>query len=155
MTAAAKALPSADRELVITRIFDAPPSLVFKLWTQPEHLVRWWGPKGFTTHFCTMDVRPGGAWRIGMRSPAGKDEWQRGVFREIVAPERLVFTYAFEDATGRLGHQTLVTATFSDHAGKTKLTLRQAVFETVLVRDDHIRGWTEALDRLAACAVQA
>src|SRR5712692_7136395 len=102
-----------ERELVITRVFDAPRSLVFKAWTEPDRAVRWWGPQGFTTISCEMDVRPGGAWRICMRSPNGSDEWQQGVYREIVEPERLVFTYAFEDASGKPGHETLVTVTFA------------------------------------------
>jgi uncharacterized protein YndB with AHSA1/START domain len=140
---------SAERVLVITRIFDAPRALVFQAWTEPEHRMRWWGPNGFTTTFCEMDLRPGGGWRLSMRSPQGREDRQRGIFREIVPPERLVFTYAFEDAAGNPGHETLVTVTFTEHEGKTKLTVNQAVFETVAVRDDHVRGWGEALDNLA------
>jgi uncharacterized protein YndB with AHSA1/START domain len=140
---------SAQRELVITRVFDAPRSLVFKAWTEPEHRMRWWGPNGFTTTSCEMDLRPGGAWRLSMRSPEGREDRQRGIFREIVPPERLVFTYAFEDAAGNPGHETLVTVTFAEHEGKTKLTVNQAVFKTVAVRDDHVRGWGEALDHFA------
>jgi len=139
----------ADRVLLITRVFDAPRHLVFKAWTDPEHLMRWWGPHGFTTLSCTMDARPGGTWRLCMRSPEGDEHRQQGVYREVVEPERLVFTYAFEDATGKPGHETLVTVSFADHGGKTMLTVNQAVFETVAVRDDHVRGWGEALDHLA------
>lgn len=144
----------SERTLVITRIFDAPRSLVFKAWTEPEHRMRWWGLKGFTVTSCEMDLRPGGAWRLSMRSPEGREDRQVGIFREIVPPERLVFTYAFEDAGGNIGHETLVTVTFADHEGKTKLTVNQAVFETVAVRD-HVRGWGEALDRLAEYAATA
>ena len=147
-SASAAARP-AERELVITRVFDAPRPLVFKAWTQPEHLVRWWGPQGFTTPSCTMDVRPGGAFRLCMRSPEGTDHWLRGVYREIVEPERLVCTWAWEDAEGKPGHETLLTVSFADHGGKTKLTLHQAVFESVTARDSHQGGWTECLDRLA------
>jgi uncharacterized protein YndB with AHSA1/START domain len=95
-----------------------------------------------------MDLRAGGAWRITMHSPKGIEERQQGVFREIVEPERLVFTYAFEDPTGKRGHETLVTVTFAEHGGKTKLTLNQAVFDRVATRDDHVRGWSEALGHL-------
>jgi uncharacterized protein YndB with AHSA1/START domain len=102
----------AERVLVITRVFDAPRSLVFKVWTQPEHLVRWWGPRGFTTPSCKMDVRAGGAYRTCIRSPEGKDYWMRGVYREIVEPDRLVFTFAWEVEEGQPGHETLVTVTF-------------------------------------------
>jgi len=140
----------SERELVITRVFDAPRSLVFKAWTEPEHLMRWWGPKGFTMRVYKLDLHPDGAWRFCMRSPNGTDEWQQGVYREIVEPERLVFSYAFEDATGKPGHETLVTVTLADHGGQTKLTVHHAVFETIAVRDDHVRGWSEALDHLAA-----
>ena len=145
----------AERVLVITRIFDAPRSLAFKAWTEPEHLVHWWGPQGFTLPACTMDFRPGGAYRFCMRSPEGVDHWLQGVYREIVEPERLVFTYAWEDAEGKPGHETLVTVTFAEHGEKTKLTMRQAIFETVTARDEHVRGWTEALDHLAEYLAKA
>jgi uncharacterized protein YndB with AHSA1/START domain len=140
---------TAPRELVITRIFDAPRSLVFRAWTHPDHLKRWWGPHGFTVLACAMDFRVGGGWSLSMQSPAGVVDRQQGVFREIVEPERLVFTYAFEDEKGRRGHETIVTLSFADLGSKTELTLRQAVFESVAVRDDHVRGWGEALDHLA------
>ncbi len=146
-SAAAEA--AEQRVLVITRIFDAPPHLVFKAWTEPERLVRWWGPKGFTLPTCTMDFRPGGAYRFCMRSPEGVDHWLQGVYREIVEPERLVFTYAWVDAEGKPGHETLLTVTFEEHNGKTKLTLHQAVFESVTARDAHRGGWPSSLECLA------
>jgi uncharacterized protein YndB with AHSA1/START domain len=141
---------SADRELTITRVFDAPRSLVFKVWTEPEHLVRWWGPRDWTTPSLKADIRPGGAYRICILSRKGEESWMRGVYREIVAPERLVFTFAWEDAAGKPGHETLVTVTFAEQNGKTKLTFHQAIFETVSSRDAHHEGWSECLDRLAA-----
>ena len=140
---------SPERILVITRTFDAPRTLVFEAWTSPQHRMRWWGPHGFTTTSCEMDLRQGGPWRLSMRSPGGREDRQRGIFREIVPPERLVFTYAFEDPAGNLGHETLVTVNFEEQGAKTKLTVRQSVFETFAVREDHVRGWGEALDRLA------
>jgi len=139
----------ADRELAITRVFDAPRSLVFKVWTQPEHLVRWWGPRDFTTPSCKMDVRPGGAYRTCIRSPEGKEYCMQGVYREVVEPERLVLTFAWEDEAGRPGHETLVTVTFADHGGKTKLTFRQDAIVSVADRHSHQEGWSECLDRLA------
>jgi uncharacterized protein YndB with AHSA1/START domain len=138
-----------DRHLVITRIIDAPRRLVFKAWTEPEHVARWWGPQGFTTTFCDMDIRPGGKFRICMRSPNGTDHWKRGVYREIAAPERIVFTFAWEDAAGNPGHELLTTITFAEHGNKTKLTLHQAVFATVEACNDHHRGWTSCLQRFA------
>jgi uncharacterized protein YndB with AHSA1/START domain len=94
------------------------------------------------------DIRPGGAYRIGIRSPKGEDHRMTGVYREIVAPERIVFTFAWEDAAGKPGHETLVTVTFADQGGKTALTFHQAIFETVSARDDHTKGWVSVLDRL-------
>jgi uncharacterized protein YndB with AHSA1/START domain len=140
---------TAERELVITRDFDAPRRLVFKAWTHPDHLKRWWGPHGFTVMSCEMDLRAGGAWSLSMRSPAGVVDRQRGVFREIVEPERIVFTYAFEDENGKRGHETIVTVSFADLGAKTRLTVHQAVFESAAVCSDHVRGWGEALDHLS------
>jgi uncharacterized protein YndB with AHSA1/START domain len=140
---------SPDRELVISRVIDARRQIVFQAWIEPEQAVRWWGPQGFTTLSCEMDVRPGGAFRFAMRSPEGTDHCKRGAYREIVAPERLVFTFAWEDAAGNPGHETLVTVTFVEQAGKTKLTLHQAIFETVTARDGHRTGWTSCLERFA------
>ncbi len=139
----------ADRTLTITRTFDAPRELVFKVWSQPEHLVRWWGPKGFTTPSCEMEFRPGGSYRTVMRSAEGKNICMRGVYREVVPPERLVMTFAWEDEAGQLGHETLVTVTFDDEVGKTRLTFHQGVFDTVEARDSHFGGWNEFMDSLA------
>ena len=146
MAAGTKAtMESAERELVITRVFDAPRSLVFEAWTKPEHLVHWWGPKDFTLPFCKMEFRPGGAYRFCMRSPAGRDYWVRGVYREIVEPERIVWTGALDDEPGR---ETVMTVTFAEHEGKTKLTVHQTFFDSDTTRGAQ-QGWTESLDRLA------
>lgn len=147
-TGTGAASKSAERELVITRMFDAPRTLVFRAWTEPEHMMRWRGPKGFAVTVLDHELRPGGAYRIHMRSPEGTDHWLRGVYREIVEPERLVFTWAWEDEHGRPGHETLVTVTFEELDGRTRLTLHQAVFESVTARDAHHRGWSSALERL-------
>jgi uncharacterized protein YndB with AHSA1/START domain len=138
----------SELTLVVGRVFDAPRRLVFRAWTRPEHLVRWWGPRGFTLPSCTVDLRPGGAFHCLMRSPEGTDHRLRCTYREIVEPERLVFTFAWEDDGGRLGPETLVTVTFADQGGKTMLTLRQAIFETVTARNEHDEGWSGSLDRL-------
>lgn len=140
---------SRERELVITRVLDAPRELVFKAWTDPAQVARWWGPQGFVTTSCEMDIRPGGAYRVGMRSPQGTLHVRCGVYREMVEPERIVFTYAWEDAAGTPGHETLVTVTFAEQGTKTKLTLHQAMFETVTSRDSHQAGWTSCLERFA------
>jgi uncharacterized protein YndB with AHSA1/START domain len=106
-----------DRELVITRLFDAPRELVFRAWTDPNYVREWWGPVNYPARLVQMDVRPGGAWRICLRSTEGKPElWQGGTFREIVAPERLSFTFAWEEE-GERGLETLVTVHFADRTG--------------------------------------
>ena len=148
ITADAAAL-SGERELVITRIFDAPRRLVFKMWTEPEHLVRWWGPSGFTTISGRMDVRTGGVWSRSMRAPDGRVIRKHGVYREIVTPERLVFTYVTDDPVGNPGPETLVTVTFTDLGGKTRLTLHQGGFESVVAGEAHHGGWTSCRERLA------
>jgi uncharacterized protein YndB with AHSA1/START domain len=135
-------------ELVISRAFDAPRDLVFKAWTEPARLARWWGPRGFKIPSCKMDVREGGAWRVCMRSPEGTDHWVRGVFREVVAPERLAFTWAWEDDEGKPKHETVVRVDFTERDGKTRLVMRQGSFESEKARDLHQSGWSSALDCL-------
>jgi uncharacterized protein YndB with AHSA1/START domain len=139
---------SQERELVIKRVFDAPRELVFKAWTDPEHLKQWSAPRGFTLPFAEGDLRPGGKWRSMMRKPDGTELWLGGVYREIVEPERLVFTHAWDDEHGNPGHETLVTVTFVERDGKTEMTFRQGMFESVESRDGHKGGWTECFDRL-------
>jgi len=142
--------PAEQRVLILTRLLEAPRELVFKVWTQPGHLARWWGPNNFTLPHCEMDFRPGGAYRFCMRAPDGSDHWVWGVYREIVEPERLVFTWEGQDEAGlRSGLNNLVTVTFTEQGKRTHLTLHHATFQTVADRDDHRGGWTECLDRLA------
>jgi uncharacterized protein YndB with AHSA1/START domain len=141
---------SLERVLIIEHIFDAPRELVFKCWTEPEHLARWIGPRGFSSTILACERRQGGNYRMRMRGPDGQEHWQQGVFREIVPPERIVRTYCWTDADGRPTHpETLLTVTFADLDGRTRLTLHQAVFESVTARDDHQRGWSGSLDKLA------
>jgi uncharacterized protein YndB with AHSA1/START domain len=142
---------SAEKTLILTRVFAAPRALVFKAWVEPERAARWWGPQGFTTLSCRMDVRPGGAWRLQMRSPQGTIHTKCGVYREIEPPERLVFSYAWEGADGVPGHETLVTLRFEDHGfEETKMTLHQAVFDSPAACRSHRDGWTSCLERFAA-----
>jgi len=153
--------PAADRGILITRIFDAPRKLVFEAWTKPEHLLRWWAPEGCTTPDCKVDLRPGGRFHYCMRTPEGRDIWGLGVYREIVVPERIVYLDSFADARGNPvapshygmsdGHpaETLVTVTFTDQGGKTKLTLRHDIPLSVEERGGTEQGWGQMLDRLA------
>ena len=143
----------AKREVVITRIFDAPRGLVFKAWTDPEHMARWWGPRGFTNPICELDARVGGAWRIVMRSPAGIEYPCGGVYREIVEPERLVFTNIATDNEGNPVLDGLTTVIFAEHGGKTKLTLQTRAVAVVAHAAAYLAGmeagWTQSLERLA------
>jgi len=140
--------PSATRELIITRVFDAPRSVVFKAWSDARHARNWWGPKDYPATLVEMDVRPGGAWRACLRSSeTGKELWHRGVFREVVEPARIVFTFAW-DEEGERGLETVVTVTFAEQDGKTLLTFRQAPFQSIEERDGHQGGWSSAFDRL-------
>ncbi len=150
------AAESSERTLLITRIFDAPRSLVFKAWTEPGHLARWWGPRGYTTSVSEMDLRPGGAYRFRMQSPEGVVHWWYGTIREVVEPERIVWSCRLDDKDGKLVYaETLLTVTFEDQGAKTKLTLHQGVFQTVSSRDGHRAGWNSALDRLKEVLAQA
>jgi uncharacterized protein YndB with AHSA1/START domain len=148
MTSAAKSEPSEGRVLNMTRVFDAPRSLVFQAWTRKEHIDRWLAPRGFTIPFSEGDLRPGGHWRCCMVSLQGAEHWLSGTYREIIENELLVFTHAWEEDSKR-GHETLVTVRFADHGGKTRVTFQQATFASVESRDGHAGGWGECLDILA------
>jgi uncharacterized protein YndB with AHSA1/START domain len=154
---AARSNPAAEpvkRMLVITRIFDAPRSVVFKMWTEPRHMARWWGPKGFTNPVCEIDARPGGAIRIVMHSPDGVDHQMTGVFREVVEPQRLVFTTMALDQEGNTLLEGLTTVTFAELGGKTKLTLETRAAGVAAQAPEMLKGmeegWRQSLDRLEA-----
>jgi uncharacterized protein YndB with AHSA1/START domain len=135
----------AGWELSITRVFDAPRALVFDVWTKPEHLAHWWGPKDFTLPVCEMDFRVGGAWRFVFRGPDGKDYGSDSVFREIIVPERIVFTSILDHIHGCKVHTTL---TFTEHDGKTMVTIHQIHSVESDETKGALVGWTETLDRL-------
>src|SRR5260370_32009472 len=119
--------PNEEHELVLTRVFDAPRELVFKVWTDPKHVARWWGPHRFTNPVCELDLRPGGAILIHIRSPDGIVYPMTGVFQEVVPPERLVFTSAALDSDGNPMFEVLTTVTFAVEGGKTQQILRARV----------------------------
>ena len=141
-------LTASDRELVITRVFDAPRELVWKAWTEPERIKQWLAPKDFTIPVAEGDLRPGGAWRSSMRKPDGTDLWLGGVYREIVEPERLVFTHAWLDEKGKPGPETVVTVTLTERAGKTEMNFRQTGFDSVESREGHSDGWNQCFTKL-------
>ena len=129
----------ADCEIVISRVFDAPRELVWEAWTDPNHVVQWWGPNGFTTTIHEMDVRPGGVWRHTMHGPDGTDYPNKSVFVEVVKPERIVYTHG----GGRKGSEGVSfksTWTFEEQGGQTKLTIRM-VFPTAEDRDRIVREY--------------
>jgi len=134
-------------ELVLTRDLAAPRAKVFAAWTDERLASRWWLPQNFTPLSCEMDVRPGGGWRRRMRAPDGTVVTKWGVYREVTAPERLVFTYRTESA-GVSDSETLVTVTFADLGTRTRLTLRHTAFATDAARVGHQGGWTGVLERL-------
>lgn len=111
-----------DRELIFTRLLNAPRSLVFKVWTDPEHVIKWWGPNGFTNTNHGMDVRPDGVWRFTMHGPDGVDYKNKIIFLEVVEPERLVYKHADDEDTEPINFQ--VTVTFEAQGDKTNLTMR-------------------------------
>ena|SRR5579872_1521203 len=136
-------------ELFLTRDLRAPRARVFAAWTDPAIAGRWWAPQNCTPLACAMDVRPGGTWRRSMRVPDGSVVTKYGVYREVVVPERLVFTYASRYADGTVDPETVVTVTFAERDGGTRLTLRHVGFPNEPLRDSHQGGWTSALDRFA------
>jgi uncharacterized protein YndB with AHSA1/START domain len=138
-----------DREIVMTRVFDAPRDLVFEAHSSCEHMSRWWGPRRYEIASCDIDFRPGGAWRIVHRGADGQEFGFHGEFREIVRPERISWTFEFE---GMPGHVSVDTVTFEERDGKTTLTTR-SVFDSVEDRDGMLQsgmaeGAAETLDRL-------
>lgn len=155
-----RAIPASRDEIVITRIFDAPRALVWKAWTHPEHLMRWWGPRHFTAPLANIDFRVGGKYLFCMRSPDGQNFYSTGTYTEIVEPERIVYTDSFSDAEGNvispeqfgMGDIPIaqsITVMFEDIAGKTRLTLTQANIPDGEAKDNMIAGWNESLDKLA------
>ena len=152
MAVAARDKTLAEREVTITRVFDAPRATVFRAWTDADRLARWWGPKGFTNSVCEIDARVGGAIRIHMRSPDGSVYPMKGEVREIVPPERLVFTNVAVDAAGNRIIEGLTTVIFIQRDGKTTMTLhtrgRAVVDYAVGYLQGMEAGWTGSIDKL-------
>jgi len=139
-----------SHEIIMTRVFNAPRELVFKVMTDPKHIPQWWGPRIYTTIVDKMDVKPGGVWRYIQKSKDGNEFAFHGVYHSILAPERIVDTFEFE---GMPGHVLMETMTLEDEAGgKTKVTV-SSVFQSVMDRDGMLQsgmadGSNESYDRL-------
>jgi uncharacterized protein YndB with AHSA1/START domain len=142
------------REFVINREYDAPRELVFKAWTDPKHLVEWWGPKGFTNPVVQWDAKPGKQIYVVMRAPNGAEYPMGGEFREVSAPERLVFTSGALDEKGNLMFEFLHTVTLVERNGRTALTIKSLVTMTTRDAGKYIGGFeagmTQSLERLGA-----
>lgn len=157
-------MPNAQTapDMTITRIFDAPRELVWKAWSDPEHLRRWWGPEHFTAPTCKVDFRVGGTYHFCMRSPEGQDFWSTGQYQEITPIERIVFTDSFADEFGNVVAPTyygmgddfpselVVTVTFEALAGKTRMTMHHAGIPAGEHREAAQLGWNQSFDKLAA-----
>ncbi len=163
---------SSEREFVITRTFDAPRDLVWKAWTQRDRLMQWFGPKGFTMTTAKLDFRPGGVFHYCLRTPDGKDMWGKFVYREIVAPERIVLVTSFSDEKGGVTRhpmspdwplEMLSTTTFVERQGKTKVIVNWSAlnptdserntFDTS--HEGMTQGWTGTFDQLAEYLAKA
>ncbi|HEV7924676.1 MAG TPA: SRPBCC family protein [Verrucomicrobiae bacterium] len=145
---------SSEREIVISRVFDAPRELVWQAMVDPQHVVQWWGPRGFTTTIEEMDVQPGGVWKHVMHGPDGADYPNKSVFKEVVKPERLVYSHGGARKGGP-GANFEATWTFETlDANKTKLTMHmvfpsEADRATVVKEYGAIEGGKQTLERLA------
>jgi uncharacterized protein YndB with AHSA1/START domain len=143
---------TADREMSTTRLFNAPRELVYKVWTEPEHMAQWWGPRGFTNTIHEMDVRPGGVCRLTMHGPDGTDYPNKMVFVEVVKPERLVYRH-FGGDQEKKGTHFDATVTFTERDGQTEVSMRM-VFATAAERDrvdreyGAVEGQKQMLERL-------
>lgn len=161
---------TTENALVIERTFDAPREHVWKAWTVPEQAMRWWGPKGFTAPAATIDFRVGGKYLFAMQSPdfnEGKPIWSTGTYREIVPMERIVCTDCFADEKGNVvpasyygmeGEfplEMLLTLTFTETGGKTKMTLRHEGLPAGEHHSGANEGWNQSLDKLAELLAKA
>ena len=164
---------AAERDFVISRVFDAPRELVWKAFTDPERMQHWWGPKGFKVIASKMDLRPGGTYHYGMKAPDGSAMWGKFVYREIAAPERMVFINSFSDEAGGVTRhpmspnwplEMLTMFTFEEQpGGKTKFTTRWSTYEATeeeqktfdSAHDGMRQGWTGTLDQLAEYLAKA
>jgi len=154
-------MTTTDNKLIITRSFDAPLRSVWKAWTDPEHLMRWWGPKDFTSPFCKLDLHVGGKYLYCMRSKEGQEFWSTGTYKEIIPFERLVCTDSFADEKGNAvpasyydmpgddwPMELTVTIVFEYLSGKTKMTLTHVGIPAGQMKEMCSTGWNQSFDKL-------
>ena len=135
--------------LRLERLIPSSPESLFALWTEPEQLLKWWGPQDCVTSVHTLDLRPGGRWRILLHRSDGSSLAVSGVYRVVEPPRGLAFTWAWEDESGARGHETEVVVTFEPAPGGTRLVLLQRHFQNRQRRDGHDAGWSASFERLA------
>jgi uncharacterized protein YndB with AHSA1/START domain len=138
-----------ERSVALERTFDTPRQQVFEAFTDPEKVVKWWGPNGWMTEVYKMEVKPGGTWHYCMRGPDGKESWGKAVYHEVKAPERLKYTDAFADAEGNVVKgmpETIVTMNFVDFEGKTRLTSRVEFASTADMENVLAMGMVQGID---------
>lgn len=145
-----------DREIVISRVFEAPRELLWNAWTDPAHIASWWGPRGFTAPPCEIDLRPGGEFLVVLDGPDGNKYPCRGVFKEIVEYEKLVYEGPANEPAGcgaGIPPNALVTVTFTDRGGDTELTIHTVLDSSesrkAAAAEGFVAGWNDSLDRLA------
>jgi uncharacterized protein YndB with AHSA1/START domain len=144
--------PNTETTLHLKRTFAAPREKVFRVWTDPEELKKWWGPKGFSTPSGEVDLRVGGKYRLAMKPPVGEVFYLTGTYREVRPPEKLVYTWNWEgkacEGSEALAGETLVTVEFHDLGASTEVILIHELFPNEKARDAHDHGWNGCLDRL-------
>jgi uncharacterized protein YndB with AHSA1/START domain len=163
-------LKQGEHTIVISRSFEAPRQLVWQMLTNPEYVMRWWGPEHFTSPVCKIDLRVGGSFLFCMRSPESQDFWSTGTYREIVAPERLVYSQSFADENGNIVPAThygmaaniplvsQLTVTLDEiEKDKTQLTLHYVGIPAGEMKEMATLGWKQSFDKIAAslAALQA
>jgi len=163
---------TAGQDFIITRTFDAPREVVWKAWTERERLMEWFSPKGFTMSSAKMDFRPGGMFHYCLRSPDGKEMWGKFIYREIIAPEKIVLVNSFSDKDGGLTRhpfaatwplEMLTETTFAESDGKTTVTVKWTTMNAMAEEqktfdsshDGMTQGWTGTFEQLAEYLAKA
>lgn len=143
-------------KLIMSRVFDAPPELVFKMWSSCDHLKHWWGPEEWPMDECEMDFREGGAWRYCLRGPnEGDESWGMAIYQKIKKPKKIVYKDHFTDSEGQINEEMpdmVITVEFMEKGGRTKM-INTTLFETPetrkkIVEMGAVEGWNSSLNRL-------